>query len=63
MHQCEICAYDPALNFTYKDRAQYVEHMEMVHNVRFDQETGKSLKSAKPWLPPGSKAEDDKNLR
>lgn len=32
---CEICAYDPLMNYTYKTRDEYVQHMDMVHNVRF----------------------------
>lgn len=55
-----MCARNPDLEFTYRTHADYIQHMDMVHNIRFDDATGRSLKADKPWLPPGSKANDEK---
>ncbi len=61
MNQCEMCSRNPDLEFKYKTHQDYLDHMEMVHHIRFDHDTGKSLKSDKPWIPPGTKEADRKN--
>jgi len=41
---CEICAYDERLRFRYATADLFREHLELVHDIRLDDD-GRSVKA------------------